>query len=266
MHPYFYLFGLELPVYGLISLFGVFVAGIVGFILAKKKGIDFYELLLTAMIAGIGVFAGAHILYALTRAGDIISAFSYYHSFESKWDFVKYIFDVSRGMVFYGGLYGGLLTGFVWVRKKHYPAKAFSDVFAVLIPLFHAFGRVGCFFAGCCYGVKWEHGIEGRVLFSGERENIPRFPVQLSEALCLLLLFSLLLLFLLKGKLAGKLMPLYLGVYAVLRFILEFLRGDEIRGGFLCFSTSQWISILTVAGVILCFAITRRKNRTNDVY
>lgn len=262
MCPYVYPFGLELPVYGLISLFGILVAGIVAFVLAKKKALDFYDLLLTALIGGIGVFAGAHILYALTRTGDIISAFSYYHSFENKWDFVRYVFDVASGMVFYGGLYGGLLAGFLFIRKKRYPADKFADVFSVVIPLFHAFGRVGCFFAGCCYGIEWEHGIEGRVLSAGVREHIGRFPVQLLEALCLLILFSLLLFLLFKGgKFEGKLMPIYLSSYAVLRFSLEFLRGDEIRGHFLVLSTSQWISLITLAGVTLYLIIRRRKNK-----
>ncbi len=262
MHPYVYLFGLELPVYGLISLLGVLVAGVVGFVLSKKKDLDFYDVLLTAMIGGIGVFIGAKLLYALTRTGDIISAFSHYDSFENKWEFFRYIYDVASGMVFYGGLYGGLLAGFLWIRKNHYPAGKMADTFSVLIPLFHAFGRVGCFFAGCCYGIEWKHGIDGRVLPSGASEHIFRFPVQLLEAFCLLILFSVLLIFLLKGKFTGKLMVLYLSAYAVLRFFLEFLRGDEIRGRVLIFSTSQWISLLTLAGVALYLVIHRRKTKS----
>lgn len=262
MHPYVYLFSLELPVYGLISLLGVLAAGVVLFVLSKKKGMDFYDLLFTALVGGVGVFVGAHILYALTRAGDIISAISYFDDYVNKWDFVKYVFSLAGGMVFYGGLYGGLVAGFIFVRKKNYPADKFSDAFAVVIPLFHAFGRVGCFFAGCCYGVKWKHGIEGRVISSEVTEQIRRFPVQLLEALCLLILFSLLLFLLLKGKFAGKLMAVYLSSYAVLRFCLEFLRGDEIRGHFLMLSTSQWISLATLLGVLLYFMISRRKNKT----
>lgn len=261
MHPYVYLFSLELPVYGLISLLGVLAAGGVLFVLSKKKGLDLYDLIFTAMIGGAGVFVGAHLLYALTRTGDIVSAFSYYDGYENKWDFAKYVLSLTGGMVFYGGLYGGLLAGFLFVRKKKYPTKEFSDVFAVIIPLFHSFGRVGCFFAGCCYGVEWEYGISGRVVSADVTEQIPRFPVQLLEAFCLLALFSILLLLFLKGKAAGRLMAVYLSAYAVLRFCLEFLRGDEIRGQFLWFSTSQWISLATLAGVILYFFIRRRKNK-----
>lgn len=259
MYPYLHLFSLEIPVYGLVSLLGVAVAGFVAFILTKKKTVDFYDFFVTAIVAGLGLFAGAHILYALTRTGDIISAFSLYSTFDSTGEFIKYLLDVASGMVFYGGLYGGILAGFLWIRGHNHPADKYADIFAVVIPLFHAFGRVGCFFAGCCYGVAWEHGISGRVLGSGVCERIPRFPVQLLEAFCLVVLFVFLLTAFLEGKAQGRLMAVYLSSYAVLRFALEFLRGDDIRGHFLHLSTSQWISLLTIIGVVVYLILSRRK-------
>ncbi len=265
MYPYFHIFGLEVPVYGIVSLLGLLVAGAVAFFLAKKKDVDLYDLFITAVVSGLGLFIGAHLLYAFTRMGDIISAFTLYSTFDSTGEFIKYILDISSGMVFYGGLYGGLLAGFLWIRKRKHPIGLFADVFAVVIPLFHAFGRVGCFFAGCCYGVEWEHGIWGRVLNSGEREMIPRFPVQLVEASLLLVLFFVLLVLFLKGKVQGRLMAVYLFAYAVLRFTLEFFRGDTIRGHFLFLSTSQWISLLTLIGVGIYILLSRRKLQKNNI-
>ncbi|MBQ8001542.1 MAG: prolipoprotein diacylglyceryl transferase [Ruminococcus sp.] len=259
MCPYVDLWGLELPVYGLISVVGILVSATVAFVLAKKKAVDLYDFLITAVVGGLGLFIGAHLLYALTRTGDIISAFSLYNTFDTTGEFIKYLLDIASGMVFYGGLYGGLLAGFLWIRHKKHPAGLFADIFAVVIPLFHSFGRVGCFFAGCCYGVKWEYGISGRVLNSGVRELTARFPVQLVEAACLLVLFSLLLVFFLRGKAQGRLLTVYLASYAVLRFVLEFFRGDSIRGHLLYLSTSQWISLLTLIGVGLYLFLSRRK-------
>lgn len=261
MYPYINVFGLELPVYGLVSVLGIIAAAAVGFVLAKKKAVDLYDLLITAVIGGLGLLVGAHLLYAITRAGDIASAFSLYSTFDSTWEFIKYILDISSGMVFYGGLYGGLLAGYLWIRRKHHPIKIYGDIFAVVIPLFHAFGRVGCFFAGCCYGVRWEYGICGRMLSSGVRESVCRFPVQLAEASLLLVLFLVLLLMFLKGKLQGRLLAFYLASYAVLRFVLEFFRGDSIRGHFLYFSTSQWISLFTLIGVGIYLLLSRRKSK-----
>ncbi len=260
MYPYMNLFGLEIPVYGLISLLGVFVSAVVAFVLAKKKDVDRYDLLITAVVGGLGLFIGAHLLYAVTRTGDIISAFSLYSTFENKWEFAKYLFDISSGMVFYGGLYGGLFAGLLWVRHKKHPLGIYSDIFAVVIPLFHAFGRVGCFFAGCCYGVKWEYGISGRVLNSGECEQIPRFPVQLAEAFLLLVLFSVLIILFFKSKLQGRLLAVYLCAYAVLRFILEFFRGDSIRGHLFYLSTSQWISLFTLIGAAVYLIFNNKKS------
>lgn len=261
MYPYLSIFGLEVPVYGLVSLVGLLVSGAVAFILAKKKSVDVYDLFITAVVSGLGLFIGAHLLYAVTRTGDIISAISLYSTFDTTGEFIRYIADIASGMVFYGGLYGGLLAGFLWIRYKKHPIGLYADVFAVVIPLFHTFGRIGCFFAGCCYGVEWEHGIQGRVLNSGECELIPRFPVQLLEASLLLLLFAVLLALFLRGKVQGKLMSVYLSVYAVLRFILEFFRGDAVRGHLLFLSTSQWISLFTLIGVGIYFFISLKKYR-----
>lgn len=262
MHPFINLFSLEISVYGLISILGVFAAGFAAYPLTKRAGVDFYDFLSTALVAGLGLFLGAHLLYALTRIEDIIYLFGSVGEYSSFWEFSKRLLQLFSGMVFYGGLYGGLLFGYIWVKKKKLPLYQLADIFAVVIPLFHAFGRVGCFFAGCCYGVEWEHGISGRVMSSGGTEHIKRLPVQLIESGMLLILFAVLMMLFLRGKAKGKLMCVYLTAYAVMRFVLEFFRGDEIRGRFLLFSTSQWISLLTIAGVCIYLTLSKKKIKT----
>ena len=83
----------------------------------------------------------------------------------------------------------------------------------------------------------------------------------LAEAFLLLVLFLLLLSLYMKGKCKGRLMLVYLSIYAVIRFTLEFFRGDEIRGHLWIFSTSQWISLLTLLVVIIYLVISNRKRR-----
>ncbi len=264
MLPYIEFFGLSIPTYGLISVVGVFAAGLVSLSIAKKRNIDVYSFLSTAIAAAVGLFIGAHLLYAITRVEDIVYVISHYDYYDGFWGFVSSLLECMSGMVFYGGLYGGLLAGFVFAKIKKYPVCEMSDVFSVFIPLFHTFGRVGCFFAGCCYGIKSEFGIAGRVYAAGMRESVKRLPVQLVEAVCLLVLFVVMFILCKREKLRGRLIFVYLLSYAVLRFILEFFRGDEIRGRLFMFSTSQWISIITLVWVSLYLIINHIRQRKNE--
>lgn len=263
MFPYFSIFSLQLPTYGIISLVGVVVAGLVALKLSKRRGLDKADLASVAIVSAVGLFLGAHLLYGITRMDDVLEVFRNYKRYEDFGAFISRIFELFSGMVFYGGLYGGLFAGYLYAKKKKLSIENVSDVFALFIPLFHVFGRVGCFFAGCCYGVESEWGIAGRVITGKLREVTPRFPVQLLEAFLLLLLFLFVLFLYKKGKANGRLIFVYLIIYAVLRFCLEFMRGDEIRGKLLMFTTSQWISIVTVIWVsIVLFARHRKGSKT----
>lgn len=263
MLPYINVFGFQLPLYGLISIVGVLVAGFVVLKISKKRNTDKYDLMYTAVVAAVGLFIGAHLLYALTRIEDIIAVISDYGYYDSFWDFLKDLWELASGMVFYGGLYGGLLAGFLFAKKKKYPIGDMSDAFGVFIPLFHIFGRIGCFFAGCCYGMECSTGFSGRVIAQGVRESVKRLPIQLIEAGCLVVLFLVMLFFYNRQKARGNLIFLYLLFYAVIRFVLEFFRGDEIRGSFLSLSTSQWISIITLLWVSIYLLVKSKSNKTD---
>ena len=154
----------------------------------------------------------------------------------------------------------------LYLRIRRLPFAAYADIAAPAIPLFHAFGRIGCFLGGCCYGIPWEGGITYTRALSPEANGVARFPVQLLESALLFALFFLLAALFRRGALRAKLLALYLAVYAVLRFLLEFLRGDAIRGVYFGLSTSQWISlaILLALGVAaLARACARRRARAS---
>ena len=110
-------------------------------------------------------------------------------------------------------------------------------------PLFHGFGRIGCFMAGCCYGVKLATPAELFGIFT-----LDRLPVQLIEAGFEFLLFAVLL-FCEKKQAKTDTLQIYLITYAIFRFCIEFFRGDAIRGIFLGFSTAQWVSL----AIITCY-------------
>lgn len=166
------------------------------------------------------------------------------------------------GIVFYGGLTGFILT-FLILQKliNKVIDRTTINVFAVAIPLFHAFARVGCFFAGCCYGKKVDTFISVDYVLRGSTEVISVFPVQLAEASLNLILFFILWYILVKHP-QKNILPIYLISYATYRFLLEFLRGDANRGVFGFLSFSQIYSLLIILAVSVTLFREDNKNET----
>ncbi len=169
------------------------------------------------------------------------------------------------GIVFYGGLFGYLL-GFEVYRRIKRLDRAARDIAATVIPLFHCFARAGCFCAGCCYGRRWEGPLSVNYtnVSGGQIVTCPRIPVQLLESGFDLMLFGFLLVLLLRDNWREKhITRLYLLLYSVWRFLIEFLRGDELRGVIHGISFSQSISVLIWIGVAAVF-VAERVRRFSD--
>ena len=263
MFPTFELFGREFGTYGILVVLGGLACGFVGAWLAKKRfGIDVFDFVLIMLILGGGIFLGAHIVYALTHLDTLIKAFQNIGSlwFEKFWNIILYCIG---GMVFYGGFIGGLITIPIYCHfNKRINAGNLFDLYAVLVPLFHVFGRIGCFLGGCCYGIESEFGFTAHDNhFNPGVNDVNRLPVQLIEAGCNLLIFLLILYLFKKRIMEHRLIFVYMLIYPVVRFILEFFRGDEIRGFVFGLSTSQWISIFLFAAAIIGLTVShfRRK-------
>lgn len=258
MFPYIKLFGKVITLYTIMSIVGIFTAGIFMCRLTRKRGLNDNDSIILLLFSAIGVFLGGHILYGITNIGLIPQIFAA----ESLREFINAVVTVFGGSVFYGGLLGGLIAGCITIKIKKMNLSVFSDMAAVIIPLFHAFARVGCFLSGCCYGVESKFGFTVYNNPLVESINgVSRFPVQLLEAFCNILLFLGLYMLYKKSltcaALKGKLMLIYLSIYSVIRFFDEFLRGDEIRGFIFSLSTSQFISIIifTVSVILLFFKL-----------
>ena len=187
---------------------------------------------------------------------------TYVHSFG---DFIECAKLICGGSVFYGGLIGGMIVGFIYCNKKHYNLSDYSDIIAPGIPLFHFFGRIGCFLGGCCYGIESSFGftVHNNQLLPSVND-VQRFPVQLLESLLNLILFFILAYLLKKELLKGKLFATYLLSYSVIRFFDEFLRGDTYRGFLLGLSTSQIISIVIFICSIIYLIYQGKKNNTHN--
>lgn len=244
MFPSFILFGKEIGTYTIMAIIGALLAGWLACRAAKRRGLDENDMLVTLLIAAIGVFIGSHLLYGLTNLPVIIALIRSPGQVKSLSHLFQWIFYIFGGGVFYGGLLGGLSAGTIYLRRKKLPLGPFSDIAAPVIALFHCFGRIGCFLGGCCYGVEVDWGIVYTNSLIPEANGVPRLPVQLIEAGFNLLLFCLLAALLTRGRLRHRLLLLYLTLYPTGRFVLEFFRGDAIRGFFMGLSTSQWISCL----------------------
>ncbi len=161
------------------------------------------------------------------------------------------LMDLARsGGVFYGGLILAVAVALLYITKIGLPLWTTCDVFAPGIALGHVVGRLGCFFAGCCYGkattVAWAVTFTNPMAASnvGTPLNVPLHPTQLYEAGAEAIILAVLLLTENRGRrYPGRTFWLYMLLYAISRFAIEFYRGDP-RGTVLMFSTSQFISIV----------------------
>lgn len=166
------------------------------------------------------------------------------------------------GFVFYGGLIGGVLGILVYSKIFKISFKKLIIILIPTVPIFHAIGRIGCLCAGCCYGKEY-HGF-GNITFYNTPyapTGIPLFPTQIVESICNLIIFIIILITYKKYVGTYKTVALYAVLYSVVRFILEFYRGDEIRGIIFSLSTSQWISIALLTVGIGLFIYENKKNK-----
>lgn len=252
----FYLAGTFIPYYGLCIVIGIACAFCLSFLLCKKLSLDFDDcIVIWAYIIAFG-FAGAKLLYIAVSYKEI--------DFGRLFHDGKYLNNViGSGFVFYGGLAGGLLS-LLFVKAVHkIPVESYLSVLTPCVSLAHGFGRVGCSLAGCCHGKVTHGGFCFIYTHSiAAPNNVPLVPVQGIEAACLFLFTILFVVLLLCVPRKISIVRLYICMYAVLRFILEFFRGDTERGFIGVLSVSQVISIVMLCGAAASYLMQRRKPAT----
>ncbi|HXI27928.1 MAG TPA: prolipoprotein diacylglyceryl transferase [Vicinamibacterales bacterium] len=205
---------------------------------ARARGLDANRVLDLGIYIIISALIGAKLLLLVTD----------FRTFTSN---PRELLTLARsGGVFYGGLILAVTVALVYIRRIGLPLWTTCDVFAPGIAVGHVVGRFGCLFAGCCFGkpTKMPWGITFTDPFAaanvGTPLNVPLHPTQIYEAGAELLILIVLLATERKGRAyPGRTFWLYMLLYAISRFIIEFFRGDE-RGTVGMFSTSQFISIL----------------------
>jgi len=199
-----------------------------------------------------------------------IGNFSYYLRYPSE------LFTLARsGGVFQGGLVFGFLFALWYLRKHRLPTWKVADIIGPALALGHGFGRIGCFTAGCCFGrpgdVPW--GIEFQSEYAHNLTGVPLqtpiHPTQLYEALLNFLNFLLLFFILKKKKFNGQVFAFYIINYSILRYFVEFYRGDHPDKAYLILNPSPYLSlsipqlfcILGVAGGLTLYFILQKKKR-----
>lgn len=240
MHPILFELG---PI--TIYTYGVLLAAayLIGLGLAARRaraaGVD------SAKVLDLGIWV---IIAALVGAKALLFIVEFNH-FTSSWD--EFVSLLRSGGVFYGGLIAAILVCVYQLRKHKLPLWHSGDLFAPGIALGYMVGRLGCLAAGCCYGrptdVAWAVTFTNPAasLNVGTPLNIPLHPTQLYESVAGLLIFLILVVTERRGRnFQGRTFWLFVLLYSISRFIIEFYRGDD-RGMVLdALSTSQFISLV----------------------
>ncbi len=235
---------MTIPYYGLFIVLGVLAAGIAGYVQTRVYQMDFNDFASLAGAAGLGAMVGAKLLYLVVS----LPAIDYSRLLES--GYLNSL--ITGGFVFYGGLAGGFAGVILCGKLLKIDTPQYIKIYIPVIPLAHAFGRIGCLLTGCCYGIPYNG--PGAVTYT-ESLFAPRqaalFPVQGIEAATELLLSFSLFVYINRKQKDLLSVEIYLAGYAVIRFVLEFFRNDNAERGIFCgLSTSQWISIVLFMGAV----------------
>lgn len=236
----FDIFGIQVKSYGLMIAIGIIVAAALFINKGKKKGFDEDSLLNLIIFAIVGGMIGGKGLFIITELKDIIKE-------------PRILLDFGYGFVIYGAIGGGALAMYLYCRRRGWNIIKMLDMTVPALAIAQGFGRIGCFLAGCCYGsettlpigVKFPNG-------SLAPAGIDLHPTQIYSSIFDFLLGFLLLYYSKKERETGKVMGLYLIIYSIGRFLVEFLRNDP-RGNVGVLSTSQFIAIFTLAFGIIIF-------------
>ena len=240
--------------YGTMIALGVIVAWIVTDYRAKRQKLDREHVFSLVIWCLLGGMLCAKFLFWITEWHEIVKS-------------PQYILDtLSDGFVVYGGIIGGILSGWLYCRSKKINFWKYFDLVMPSVALAQGFGRIGCLLAGCCYGR------ETNSIFSITFQNsdfapnhVALIPTQIYSSVLDFLHFGILLYIARHKKKDGQVAACYLIFYSIGRFVLEFFRGDLIRGSVGILSTSQFISLFILVAGILILVIRSKKKTATDL-
>lgn len=242
---------ITIHMYGLMIAIGFLSALVMTLRRGKKKGFSediIYGIFFCAIIGGM---VGTRLLYYIVELPQIIKDPSILWNFKN-------------GYVVYGGIIGGVLTSLVYCRIKKAAFLQYFDLVMPAVSLAQGFGRIGCFFAGCCYGRETDawYGI----VFHNSNfapNGVKLIPTQIISSVGDFVICGILLWYASKKPQAGRVACMYMLLYGVGRFAVEFLRNDY-RGSIGALSTSQLISIGVVALGAVMYVLIPKFSKTEE--
>jgi phosphatidylglycerol:prolipoprotein diacylglycerol transferase len=265
MHPILFTIGdFYIGSYGLMMALGLMAASLVAVWRGRRidlPGPVIMDTIFCAVVAGI---VGSRLAYIVVN-------------FRSFLDDPMSMILSRTYFVFLGGVLLAIPACMFYARWRKVSFLAITDCLAAGIPLGHAFGRLGCFLAGCCFGkpvspdhpfaflavrfpaecsmgavsqpgLAFQEHLHNGLIAAAAARSLPVWPVQLFESFGEILIFIAIFWVWKRRFFRGQILFTYLGLYGILRFSLEFLRGDSERGGIGPISTSQLISLILLAG------------------
>ncbi|MEG0641376.1 MAG: prolipoprotein diacylglyceryl transferase [Clostridium sp.] len=248
----FEIFGFKVYSYGLMIAIGILSAGWILTKKTKEKGYDedeIFNLIIFSVIAGI---LGGKLLFIITEFKQIVENPSM-------------LLDFGNGFVIYGAIILGGLGVHVYCRRKKWSTLDILDSTVPGLALAQGFGRIGCFLAGCCYGAPTDLPIGVQFpIDSLAQTGVHVHPTQLYSSVFDFALAGFLIWYARRGKSEGKVTGMYIVIYSIGRFIVEFLRNDP-RGTVGMLSTSQFIAIFTLIAGIAILNIKKVKGRGSKV-
>ena len=266
MYPELFRIGtFPVTTYGIFLAVGMLLALFATSRLAARDGLQkerIYDLGLWVLVGGL---VGSKLLMILVEPG--VQVFTL--------DFLR------SGGVFYGGLIGGFIAVAILVPLYKLPFWKAADAFAPGVALGQAFGRQGCFSAGCCWGkettLPWGvhfteagHDYTGVPIYGPDGSDLFLHPTQLYESFIMLAVFAFLVYLHRKKKFDGQILIAYGIIYALVRFSIEFIR-DDPRGDLFGFttltglSTSQGVSLIVAVASIVFMIVRLRKIKKMDL-
>jgi len=242
----FEIWGIKIYGYGTMIAIGIMVAVILFSKRAKKKGYDEEKTLDMSILAVVLGVIGGKLLYIITEIKNIVG-----NPINLK--------ELGMGFVVYGAIIGGILGAYLYCRRRKWNTLKVFDIVIPSLPLAQGFGRIGCFFAGCCYGAETTSPL-GVVFKEGAMAplGVHLHPTQIYSSIFDFVLGGFLLWYSKKERKDGRIFSMYIIIYSIGRFSVEFLRNDP-RGNVGVLSTSQFISIFVLIIGIVIFNLDKIK-------
>ncbi len=226
-----------IPVYSIFLILSLLINCVVIFNFAKIQKIDKNIVLCSLTTEMIGIITGAKILNMI----QIKENNSFYYA----------------GFSSYGGVIGGIIVLVIFSKIYNVSLKKLLNIYIPLLPFMYSISKLGCFFAGCCYGIEY-NGL-GNVVYSSAIEaplNIKLLPIQLIESIANLAIFIYIICIYSKNKNSVKIISDVFVLCGVSKFVLEFFRSSWNNK----ISSTQVISL----GFIIIGIIIKLKWRKNE--